>query len=98
MKPVGDRVLLRLIKQEANTEAGIEFASATADEIARGEVRAVGDGDAVSAKDFKSGDILLFSKYCGAEDVQINGEDYKIVNLSDILATEPHDDQGNIDG
>ena len=35
--------------------------------------------------DVKKGDVVLFGKYAGS-DVQVNGEDYKILRENDILA------------
>jgi chaperonin GroES len=80
LKPYGDRVIVKPTKKENATEDGIEFASAVAQEITNGEVTAGNDT-------LPAGTKIIFSKYAG-EEVTIDDEVYKIINLSEVLAYE----------
>lgn len=84
LKPYGERVIVKPIHEENKTQDGIEFASAIASENVKGEV--------VSSKDWLDdilpvGTKVIFSKYAG-EEVTIDDQTYKIINLSEILAYE----------
>jgi chaperonin GroES len=90
MKPVGDRVLVKPIADETAEQLkseGIELAQSVPTELTKGEIRAVGDGPNVTAANFKSGQIVIFSKYQG-EEVTINGQIYKFIDFQDILGVE----------
>lgn len=83
LKPYGDRVIVKPIKAENKTEDGIEFASAVAQEIVKGEI---------VSQDLKNtfleiGTVIIFSKYAG-EEITVDDQLYKVINFSDILAYE----------
>ena len=82
LKPYGDRVIVKPIHEENKTQDGIEFASAIASENVKGEVVASNSFDTLSV-----GTKVIFSKYAG-EEVTIDDQLYKIINLSEILAYE----------
>ncbi|AVX20443.1 MAG: co-chaperone GroES [Bacillota bacterium] len=90
LKPLGDRVVLKLIEQEQRTESGIVLPDTAKEKPQQGEVVAVGSGRILDngqrvELEVKVGDKVIFSKYAGTE-VKVDGEEYLIVNERDILA------------
>lgn len=90
IKPLGDRVVLKLIEQEQRTESGIVLPDTAKEKPQQGEVVAVGSGRILDngqrvELEVNVGDKVIFSKYAGTE-VKIDGEEYLIVNERDILA------------
>ena len=90
LKPLGDRVVIRVLEQESKTASGIFLPDTAKEKPSQGEVIAVGpgklqdDGTRV-ALDVKAGDKIIFSKYAGTE-VKFEGVEYLIVSERDILA------------
>ena len=88
-RPLGDRVLVRRVEEEAKTKGGIIIPDTAKEKPQEGEVIAVGpgardeDGDYIKM-DVKAGDRILFGKWSGTE-VKIDGEDLIIMKESDIL-------------
>lgn len=89
IKPLADRVVIKLLEAEETTKGGIILASAAKEKPQVAEVLAVGPGGVVDGKEVKMelkvGDKVLASKYAGTE-VKIDGEEYTILRQSDILA------------
>lgn len=89
IKPLADRVVIRLVEAEETTKSGIILAGSAKEKPQIAEVIAVGPGGVVDGKDVEMyvdvGDRILTSKYSGTE-VKIDGEEYTIVRQSDILA------------
>ena len=85
LKPLFDRVVLKDAEIEETTKSGIILTSAA--QVA--QVIAVGPGGVVDGKEVamqvKEGQKVVYSKYAGTE-IKIDGEEYKIVRQSDILA------------
>ena len=89
IKPLADRVVIKLVEAEEKTQGGI-FLTANAQEKPQvAEVIAVGPGGIVDGKEVvmtvKPGDMVITGKYSGTE-VKIEGETYMIVSQNDILA------------
>lgn len=90
LKPLGDRVVIRVLEQEEKTASGIFLPDTAKEKPSQGEIVAVGpgklqdDGKRV-ALDVKVGDKIIFSKYAGTE-VKFEGTKYLIVSERDILA------------
>lgn len=90
LKPLGDRVVIRVLEQEEKTASGIFLPDTAKEKPSQGEVVAVGpgkvqdDGKRVTL-DVKVGDKIIFSKYAGTE-VKFEGTKYLIVSERDILA------------
>ncbi len=88
-RPLGDRVLVRRVEEEAKTKGGIIIPDTAKEKPQEGEVLAVGpgardeDGKRIPM-DVKAGDRILFGKWSGTE-VKIDGEDLIIMKESDIL-------------
>ena len=89
IKPLADRVVIKLLEAEETTKGGIILASAAKEKPQVAEVLAVGPGGTVDGKEVKMelkvGDKVLASKYAGTE-VKIDGEEYTILRQSDVLA------------
>ena len=90
IKPLLDRVVLKVEEAEEKTKSGIILSSAAQEKPQFASVVAVGPGDVVDGKEVKMyvsvGDKVIASKYAGTQ-VKMDGEEYTIVNQSDILAT-----------
>ena len=90
LKPLGDRVVIRVLEQEEKTASGIFLPDTAKEKPSQGEVIAVGSGKLLDdgkrlALDVKVGDKIIFSKYAGTE-VKLDGEELMILNERDILA------------
>ena len=89
IKPLADRVVIKLVEAEETTKSGIILAGSAKEKPQVAEVVAVGPGGNVEGKDIvmtvKVGDKVLTSKYSGTE-VKMDGQEYTIVRQSDILA------------
>ena len=88
-RPLGDRVVIRRVEEEAKTKGGIIIPDTAKEKPQEGEVIAVGPGarDETGERipmDVKAGDRILFGKWSGSE-VKIDGEDLLIMKESDIL-------------
>ncbi len=89
IKPLADRVVLKMVEAEETTKSGIILAGAAKEKPQVAEVVAVGPGGVVDGKEVQMyvavGNRVLTSKYSGTE-VKLDGEEYTIVRQSDILA------------
>ena len=89
IKPLADRVVIKMVEAEETTKSGIILTSAAQEKPQVAEVVAVGPGGNVDGKDItmyvKAGNRVITSKYSGTE-VKIDGEEYIIVRQGDILA------------
>lgn len=90
LKPLGDRVVIRVLEQEEKTASGIFLPDTAKEKPSQGEIVAVGPGKVQDngsrvALDVKVGDKIIFSKYAGTE-VKYEGTEYLIVSERDILA------------
>ena len=89
IKPLADRVLIKMIESEETTKSGIILSSGSKEKPQIAEVVAVGPGGMVDGKEVtmqvKAGDKVIYSKYSGNE-VKLDGEEYIIVKQNDILA------------
>ena len=90
IKPLSDRVLVKMKESEETTKSGIILASTAKEKPQIAEVIEVGPGRMVDGKreemTVKKGDNVVVSKYTGTE-VKYEGEDYIILREEDILAT-----------
>ena len=89
IKPLMDRVVLKMIEAEETTKSGIVLAGAAKEKPQVAEVVAVGPGGKIDGKEVemfvKVGEKVVFTKYAGTE-VKFEGENYIIVSEDDILA------------
>ena len=90
IRPLDDRVVVKVLDAEEVSSGGILLPDSAKEKPQRGKVTAVGDGrlldSGTRAKlEVKSGDVVLYGKYAGS-DVKVDGQDYKILRESEILA------------
>lgn len=89
IKPLADRVVVKLVEAEETTSSGIILAASAQEKPQIAEVIAVGPGGLVDGKEVemyvKVGDKVITSKYSGTE-VKLDSEEYTIVKQGDILA------------
>ena len=89
LKPLADRVVIKLVEAEEKTKSGIILTGSANEKPEVAQVIEVGPGGLVDGKEVtmtvKVGDKVITSKYAGTE-VKIDGEEYTIVRQSDILA------------
>ena len=91
IKPLGDHVVVKLVKEEEVTASGIVLPDTVDKEKkAEGEVVAVGLGKLLDSGvrapvEVQVGDRVLIKKW-GGDEVKVDKEEYKIVGQDDILA------------
>ena len=89
IRPLADRVVIKMVEAEETTKGGIILTSAAKEKPQVATVVAVGPGGLVDGKEVemivKVDDKVLTSKYSGTE-VKVDGEECTIVRQSDILA------------
>lgn len=81
--PLGERILIKPIKEEKRTEGGIVLPDTAKEKPMKAEVIEIGKD--VEDIDIKVGDKVIFSKYAGTE-IKIDDEDYILIDQDDILA------------
>jgi len=85
VKPLGDRVLVKLEKNEAKTAGGIIIPDTAQEKTQTGLVVAVGPGTESEKITVKNGDKVMHDKYAGTQ-VKIDGEEHLILKMADIIA------------
>jgi len=89
LKPLADRVVIKLVEAEETTKSGIILAGSAKEKPQVAIIIAVGPGGIVEGKEItmyvKVGDKVISSKYSGTE-VKVDGEEFTIVRQGDILA------------
>ncbi len=90
IKPLGERVVIKVLEKEEKTASGIVLPDTAKEKPQQGEVVAVGAGKLLEngerlAMEVKVGDKVIFSKYSGTE-VKLDGTEYLILSERDILA------------
>jgi chaperonin GroES len=89
IKPLGDRVLVKRIKEEDKTKGGIIIPDTAKEKPQEGKVVAVGKGKVsedgkLITPEVKAGDKILFGKYSGSE-IKLDGEEHVVLREDDIL-------------
>ena len=89
IKPLADRVVIKMLEAEETTKSGIILAGSAKEKPQIAEVTAVGPGGVVDGKEIKMevkiGDRIIYSKYAGTE-IKMDEIEYIIVKQNDILA------------
>ena len=91
IRPLGNRVVLRLLKKEEVTKSGIVLPDTVdKDKKSEGEIVAIGPGKllengSISKMEVEVGQKVLVKSW-GGDGVEVGGEDYKIFDAEDILA------------
>jgi len=90
LKPLGDRIVVKVVNQESKTKGGIVLPDSAKEKPQEAEVVAVGTGKVLEngqklPLEVKVGDKIIFSKYAGTE-VKVEDEDLVIFSERDVLA------------
>ena len=90
VRPLDDRVIVETMEAEEKTAGGIVLPDSAQEKPQRGKVVAVGPGRLLDNGErgqlsVAVGDEVIYCKY-GGMDIEVNGEEVKIVRESDILA------------
>lgn len=90
LRPLDDRVVVQPVEAEERTAGGIVLPDSAKEKPQRGKVLAVGAGKLLDngqrgELSVQVGDEVIYGKY-GGTDIEVNGEDVKILRESDILA------------
>ena len=90
IRPLGDKVIIKRVEAEDVTTGGIVLPDSAKEKPKRGLIKAIGDGKLLDSGErsqlqVKKNDEVLFTSYAGTE-VKVGGEEYIIMDESDILA------------
>ncbi|MCC6508277.1 MAG: co-chaperone GroES [Pirellulaceae bacterium] len=90
IRPLDDRVVVQPVDAESTTAGGIVLPDSAREKPQRGTVLAVGPGKLLDngnrgTLSVAVGDVVIYGKYGGSE-VEVDGQDVKILRESDILA------------
>ena len=90
IRPLDDRVVVEPVEAEEMTAGGIVLPDTAKEKPQRGKIVAVGPGRLLDNGERANmsvavGDEVIYGKY-GGTDIEVNGEDVKILRESDILA------------
>jgi chaperonin GroES len=83
VKPLGDRVLVKIKESESKTAGGIIIPQTAQEKTQTGIVVAVGtDTEVIKVK---ADDEVMYDKYAGTQ-IKVNGVEHLLVKMGDILA------------
>lgn len=90
LKPLGDRVVVKVVEMEEKTSGGILLPQTAKEKPQEAEVLAVGPGKLLddgkrAPMDVREGDRVVFAKYAGTE-IKAQGEEVLVISEKDILA------------
>jgi chaperonin GroES len=90
VKPLGDRVFVKVSEAEEKTAGGIILPDNAKEKPQVGEIVAVGSGKLNDKGERQPmevaiGNKVLYSKYAGT-DIKLGGDDYVLLSEKDILA------------
>jgi len=94
LKPVNDKIVVKAIEkdEEETTAAGIILPDTVQDgSLLEGKVMAVGDGMYSASGTLipvvvDEGDTILYSKHSAKQDYNIDGEDYIIMSINEVMS------------
>ncbi|MDR1174371.1 MAG: co-chaperone GroES [Treponema sp.] len=84
VKPLADRVLVKLEKNEAKTAGGIIIPDTAQEKTQQGTIAEVGPGTEKDPITVKPGQKVMYDKYAGAQ-IKIDGADFLVIKMSDII-------------
>ena len=82
IKPLGDRVLVRVEEADQKTAGGIYIPDTAQEKTQNGVVLAIGDDEEITVK---VDDKIIYDKYAGTS-VKVGDEEQLILKAADILA------------
>ena len=83
VKPLADRVMVKLEKNEAKTAGGIIIPDTAQEKTQTGQVVAIGDDKEVIK--VAVGQKVMYDKYAGTQ-VKVDGVEHLILKMADIIA------------
>jgi len=81
--PLGQRVLVKRVEEEAKTASGIIIPDNAKEKPLMGKVVAI-SSEVEEDGEIKADDTVVFAKYSGT-DITLEGEEYLVLNTDDIL-------------
>jgi len=90
IRPINDKLVVKRLEAEEKTQGGILLPDSAKEKPKEGRVIAVGEGKLLDNGDranlqVKADDRVIFGSYAGTE-VKVGGENYLIMDESDVLA------------
>ena len=90
LRPIADRLVVKLLEQEEEKRGGIIIPDTAKEKPEKGEVLAVGPGRLLdsgqrAAMEVKAGDKVIFQKY-GGHELKIDGVEHMILKEEDVMA------------
>lgn len=90
IRPLDDRIVVEPLSAEETTAGGIVLPDAAQEKPQRGTVIAIGPGKLLDSGNrgelsVSVGDEVIYGKY-GGSDIEVDGDEVKILRESDILA------------
>ena len=90
LRPLDDRVVVQPVEAETTTAGGIVHPDSAKEKPQRGTIVAVGPGKLLESVNrgelsVAIGDTVIYGKY-GGSDIEVDGQEMKILRESDILA------------
>ncbi len=82
IKPLGERILIKIKTSDEKTAGGIVIPQAAQEKTQEGIVESVGDSPDIKVK---KGDVVIYDKYAGTQ-IKIDDIEYLILKNEDILA------------
>ena len=82
IRPLGDRVLVKMKESEEKTSGGIIIPDTAQEKTQEGVVLAIGDDESIKVK---ADEVILYDKYAGTT-IKVDGEEQLVLKMSDILA------------
>jgi chaperonin GroES len=82
IKPLGDRIVVKMVEMETKTAGGILIPQTAQEKTQEGVVLAIGDDEAIKVK---VNDRVIYDKYAGTT-IKVAGEEQLILKASDVLA------------
>ena len=85
IKPLVDRVLVKQVAAETKTASGLIIPDTAQEKTQAAIVQEVGPGTEKDKVTVVPGDKVIYDKYAGTN-LKMDGEDYLILKMSDIIA------------
>jgi chaperonin GroES len=85
VKPLGDRVMVKLEKSETKSAGGLLIPDTAQEKTQQGTVVEVGPGTEKDPVSVKVGQKVMYDKYAGTQ-IKVNGEEHLILKMADIIA------------
>jgi len=90
LRPLADRLVVKLIEQEEEKRGGIIIPDTAKEKPEKGEVIAIGPGKLLdngtrAPMEVKKGDKVIFQKY-GGHEVKVDGKEIMILREEDVMA------------